>query len=209
MKFENIISTCHAKDLKVWKKASNNIVQFIKSENYTVIVPEKNLITFKENSPSQYKVINEEKYKSAFIDHLMSKSYKSKTNMNWYLQQFLKLSALEEISNDKFGLIWDADTVPLKKLIFENKNKLVFYRSTEFHKPYFENIETLLKLKKKNKFSFIAQCMPLKGSWFKKLIKLIEEKNKQKWQSAIIDNIKCINNVIFRDTYMYYPLKAL
>ena len=174
MKFENIISPCHKKHIKVWKKASKNIIQYIESENYTVIVHQKDLIIFKENSPAQYKVVSEEKYKPAFIDHLISKSYKSKTNINWYLQQFLKLSALEEISNDKFGLIWEADTVPLKKLTFENKNKIAFYKSTEFHKPYFENIETLLKLKKKNNFNLIFKCMPVKGSWFKKLIKLIQ-----------------------------------
>ena len=202
MKFENIISPCHEKHLSVWKKASKNIIKHIDSENYTVIVPEKDLIIFKKNSPSEYKVVSEEKYKPAFISNLISKSYKSKTNINWYLQQFLKLSALEEISNDKFGLIWEADTVPLKKLTFEKKNKIIFYKSTEFHKPYFENIETLLKIKKNNNHSFIAQCMPVKGSWFKDLIKFIEEKNKKKWQDAIIESIKFEQTTAFADYEM-------
>lgn len=190
MKFENIISVCHLKHLNVWKKTSINILKYIESENYTVIVPEKHLAIFKKNSPSIYKIISEEKYKPNFNAKLKSKSDKSKTNINWYFQQFLKLSALEEISSEKFGLIWDADTVPLKKLIFKKKNKILFYKSSEFHKPYFDNLETLLKFKKKNNHSFIAQCMPVKGSWFKELIKTIEDLSKKKWQDSIIENIK-------------------
>ena len=171
MKFENIISVCNIKHLSVWKKASINIIKYIESENYTVIVPQIHLAIFKKNSPSEYKIISEEKYKPSFNAKLESKSYKSKTNINWYFQQFLKLSALEEISSEKFGLIWDADSVPLKKLIFIKKNKVLFYKSSEFHKPYFDNLETLLKFKKKNNHSFIAQCMPVKGIWFKELLK--------------------------------------
>lgn len=190
MKFENIISVCHIKHLSVWKKASINIIKYIESENYTVIVPQIHLAIFKKNSPSEYKIISEEKYKPSFNAKLESKSYKSKTNINWYFQQFLKLSALEEISSEKFGLIWDADSVPLKKLIFIKKNKVLFYKSSEFHKPYFDNLETLLKFKKKNNHSFIAQCMPVKGIWFKELLKTIEDLNKKKWQDAIIESIK-------------------
>ena len=95
MKFENIISVCHIKHLSVWKKASINIIKYIESENYTVIVPQIHLAIFKKNSPSEYKIISEEKYKPSFNAKLESKSYKSKTNINWYFQQFLKLSALE------------------------------------------------------------------------------------------------------------------
>ena len=51
MKFENVISPCHGKHISVWKKASKNIIKFIDSENYTVIVPKKDLSLFKKNSP--------------------------------------------------------------------------------------------------------------------------------------------------------------
>jgi hypothetical protein len=38
MKFENIISLCQGKNISVWKQISKNIIKFIDSENYTVIV---------------------------------------------------------------------------------------------------------------------------------------------------------------------------
>ena len=189
MKFENVITPCHSKDIKVWKVASKNIIKFIDSEKYTVIVPKKDLSLFKKNSPAEYKILSEEFYTPKFINNLLDKTEKSKTKVSWYIQQFLKFSALEEISDDKFGLIWDADTIPLKKLTFEKNNKIAFYKGYEFHKPYFDHINNLLGLKKNNNFSYIAQCMPVKGKWFKELIKLIEIKNHKNWQNAIIETI--------------------
>lgn len=189
MKFENVITPCHSKDIKVWKVASKNIIKFIDSENYTVIVPKKDLSLFKKNSPSEYKILSEEIYTPKFINNLLDKSIKSKTKVSWYIQQFLKFSALEEISDDKFALIWDADTVPLKKLTFEKNNKIAFYKGYEFHKPYFDHINNLLGLKKNNNFSYIAQCMPVKGKWFKEFIKSIENKNHKNWQNAMIQTI--------------------
>jgi len=189
MKFENVISPCHYRDIGVWKQASKNIIKFIDSENYTVICPKKDLSLFKINSPSEYKILSEEVYTPKFMNNLLDKSLKSKTKVSWYVQQFLKLSALEEISDDKFGLIWEADTVPLKKLTFEKNNKIAFYKSNEFHKPYFDHISTLLGLKKNNNLSYIAQGMPVKGIWFKELIKSIEYINKKNWQDAIIETI--------------------
>jgi hypothetical protein len=202
MKFENVISPCHGEQISVWKKASKNIIKFIDSENYTVICPQKDLSLFKKNSPLEYKVLSEEVYTSNFINNLSDKSLKSKTKIGWYIQQFLKFNALEEISDDKFALIWEADTIPLKKLTFEKNNKTAFYKGNEFHKPYFDHISTLLGLKKNNNFSYIAQCMPVKGKWFKELIKSIENKNHKNWQDAIIETINFEEHNAFADYEM-------
>ena len=189
MKFNNIISFALSRDIEVWKVASKNIIKFIDSENYTVIVPKKDLSLFKKNSPAEYKILSEEFYIPKFINNLLDKSVKSKTKVGWYIQQFLKFSALEEISDDKVALIWDADTIPLKKLTFEKNNKIAFYKGYEFYKAYFDHISILLGLKKNNNFSYIAQCMPVKGKWFKELIKSIENKNHKNWVDAIIKTI--------------------
>jgi hypothetical protein len=130
---------------------------------------------------------------------LLDKYVKSNIKVGWYIQQFLKFSALEEISDDKFALIWEADTIPLKKLTFEKNNKTVFYKGNEFHKPYFDHISTLLGFKKNNNFSYIAQCMPVKGKWFKELIKSIENKNHKNWQDAIIETINFKENSAFSE----------
>ena len=199
MKFYNIINVCQSTDIEAWNVASKNIVKFIDSENYTVIVPKNDLNLFKKNSPLEYKVLSEEVYTPKFINNLLDKHVKSKTKVGWYIQQFLKFSALEEISDDKFALIWEADTIPLKKLTFEKNNKTAFYKGNEFHKPYFDHISTLLGLKKNNNFSYIAQCMPVKGKWFKELIKSIENKNHKNWQDAIIETINFEEHNAFSD----------
>jgi hypothetical protein len=93
----------------------------------------------------------------------------------WYLQQFLKINAMIDpvLKDNDFVLIWDADTVPLKKIIyFENTNnpKLQFYSGREYHIPYFITMKNIFNLERVGNFSFIAQNLPSKVAWVRKLI---------------------------------------
>jgi hypothetical protein len=55
----------------------------------------------------------------------------------WYIQQFLKMIYCR-LCRDKFYLIWDSDTIPIKKVkMFNNNGKPIFDVKTEYHKPYF------------------------------------------------------------------------
>ena len=57
----------------------------------------------------------------------------------WYFQQFLKM-AYALICEEPNYLIWDADTIPLKKYDTE---KLNFDVITEYRKAYFDTINKL------------------------------------------------------------------
>ena len=208
MQLNKVISVCAKRDIYVWQIASRNIIKKIKSEKYIVIVPESEIDIFRAVSPGEYDVISENKYTEKFYAGLLMRAESSSSSVGWYMQQFLKLSALAEIDNEQIALIWDADTVPLKEIQFEKNGKILFYKGNENHKPYFETIKKLLNLDKRNNYSFVAQCIPCKGRWIKALLNEIEEKGIA-WESAIINSIdftktSCFSEYETLGTYIEY-----
>lgn len=157
---DSIISACAIKDLEVWKQSSKRIVQFIPAKNYIVIVPETELDIFKQSSPANYSVINENDVSGALnltqIRDMLPNEFKFRAG--WYLQQILKIAVANNLDDKNgYSLIWDADTVPLKHINFlSDENKLKFFMGNEFHEPYFSTIKKLLGLEKLVEESFIA-----------------------------------------------------
>ncbi len=94
----------------------------------------------------------------------------------WYYQQFLKMQyALT--CGDEYYMTWDGDTIPCKKIkMFEAKTgKPYLDLKYEYHKEYFETLDTLLPgYKKLIKKSFISEHMLFKTEIMKQLISDIE-----------------------------------
>ena len=87
------------------------------------------------------------------------------SRFGWYLQQFLKLSALQKFNQEPV-IIWDADSVALNPIsFFRPDGGIEIYTSDEYHLPYFELIDRLLRMDKRVPFSFIAQCLPVPAGW--------------------------------------------
>lgn len=67
---------------------------------------------------------------------------------SWYYQQILKLSYVldEKYFSENNLVIWDADTIPIKKIkLFDKFNQPYIYGSGyEYHNPYFFTIKNLL-----------------------------------------------------------------
>ena len=113
--------------------------------------------------------------------------YGSEDRTGWYFHQFLKLG-YAFICNSEYYISWDADTLPLKPVsMFENGSP-VFDMKTEYHKPYFDTIQKLLKLDKENKDSFISEHMIFKTEFVKEMLQLLESSNKR-WFYSIIEAI--------------------
>ena len=192
---KNVISLCTAKEIEVWQINAVEILNNIKSDKYTLIVPNKDLSLFKKKTPKLYKIYSENKYISKSIKSLIRKKcINIQTNYTWYLQQFIKISALKNMKNEDVFLIWDSDTIPLKKIIFFEKKKYAFYKGSENHKPYFDLIEKIFKIKKKLTFSFIAQCLICKGIWVNTFFAHIRRDYKKSWQKVLINNINFNQN---------------
>jgi hypothetical protein len=186
--FDRVISVCSAKDLSVWGVTASQLKNFINAVEFVVIVPETDLEHFQSVTPDSIKVINEKKYTDQIHKLLKPKfNDQNKSRYGWYLQQFIKLIALSEAKSDETYLICDADTLPLKPLVFNSSNKLSYYKATEHHLPYFETIDRLLGLKKIVSHSFIAQCFPARGIWIQEFITFIETRKGLPWLEAIVE----------------------
>jgi len=191
MQISELISVCCLKDIETWEITSGFMVRNIAAKEYRVIVPDEEIEEFVKKSPAQFKVIGESRYTKQFRDQLLKLlPQDKKSQFGWYLQQFIKLLAIKDNEENAIVLIWDADTAPIKKLDFITPDgKLVYYKSTENHTPYFETIQKLTGLKKIVSFSFIAQCFPIKVSWLNELCLEMEEKFKKPWVEAVLSNI--------------------
>lgn len=184
------ISVCSAKDLSTWLVASKYIVENINSNEYIVVVPEVDVDIFKKYSPSKYQIINE----SILIGSL-SVDLKLKFNSDnlyrygWYLQQFIKLAALSMAQDNELFVIWDADTIPLKKINFTANGKVGYYYGIENHAPYFDLIYSMTGLAKIVNHSFIAQCFAIKGAWFKEFVEYLERRHNLSWTDVLMGYI--------------------
>jgi Family of unknown function (DUF6492) len=191
LQISQLISVCCLKDIEAWQITSNFMVRNIAANEYRVIVPDREIAEFQKKSPSQFKIIGESRYTDQFKDQLLNLlPQDKKSQFGWYLQQFIKLLAIKDNADDAIVLIWDADTAPINQLQFINpEGKLIYYKSTENHEPYFQTIRKLTGLNKIVSFSFIAQCFPVKVSWLNELCSELEAKFKMPWTDALLSQI--------------------
>ena len=187
---EKVISVCSKKDAEVWQICHKKVLSNIAANHYVVIVPEAEVPFFKSITLYPYEVISESIY-SSFLHNLRAHlPAKQLHQYGWYLQQLIKLAAVNEMGAEQIALIWDADTVPIKPLEFINSNnQLIYYQGVEHHQPYFDCIRRLTGLEKIVDFSFIAQCFPIKAGWLHKFFSDLENRHATSWDKAILGQI--------------------
>ena len=97
------------------------------------------------------------------------------TAINWYYQQFLKMSyAL--ICKSTYYLCWDSDTLPLRKIEMLCPNgKPYFDIKSEHNEVYFKTIERLFGFGKIIEKSFVSELMLFKVDLMKEMISEIEQ----------------------------------
>ena len=193
--FSKIVSVCCKKDLKTWKISSRNIVRFIESSEYFVIVPDLEVDDFKQASPEIYQVLPESNvigtYDLNYFKSIIPEVFSARAG--WYLQQFIKIEFLRKLNNENC-LIWDADTVPLKKINFIDLNgNFLFFKGIDkpkFHQPYFDLIKELLGMDRLHEESFISQCFPVNSIWVQEFCAEIQERNNTNfWIDAVMSKI--------------------
>ena len=107
----------------------------------------------------------------------------------WYLQQFLKIAVAEHPIAEPRYLIWDADTVPYRRLrFFDDQERLVFTEGPEFHEPYFATNDALIGVDRRRdglRFSAISQHMPVYRDLMVSLLGRIGRLNGADWLSVV------------------------
>lgn len=185
----DVVISVGTKDCLFVKKTIKYIYENLESNRIYLITDYRNSFFFPKRFLSKYNVfvIDED----SLIPGLSFNKVKSvmKNHFNdeikiygWYFQQFLKMGfSMSKYANEKY-LIWDADTIPLKKLSFEEDDKYVFTIKTEYHKPYFETLNKILGLEKTVDYSYIAEHMLID---VKIMQELISEINKKEMKGSI------------------------
>jgi len=185
---QNILYICQvslARDIPIIKENYNNFKKLYESIKIFIICPQNEIELFKKevNFP-EIEIINEksiisfETFINIFENLSFSVNYKKqfKTRLGWYYQQILKISfVLNFLSkNKKDIIIWDADTIILKKINFFKNMKSVKYGTFfEYHKPYFQTNEYILKAQPKYFISFLTQFIAISRLEFNFIVEKI------------------------------------
>lgn len=130
----------------------------------------------------------------------------------WFLQQFLKLGfCFSDLCDTEYYLTWDADTLPLRKINFFDKNgSPIFTKKKEYNQAYFDTLSKLLTLPKIADFSYIAEHMVFSKYILKEMLSEIEnsEVEGDVWYEKIVKATDSseINSFSEFETYGNYCL---
>ena len=157
-----VVTVCHRRDLWIWRYSQHLIPINLEGSKYTIIVDDNDLSLFKLFTTSlSWQIIPA----STVLDLDFSRSLRMRLkqadrslNPGWYWQQFLKIQFIMQQKNS-LCVVWDADTIPLKKVQFPSDISGFYQPTTEYHKPYWSLNSSLLgqEYGKYPGFSFISQ----------------------------------------------------
>lgn len=190
-KIDILISVCSAKDIDTWKFSAPEVVKRIPASQYVIYVPDEEVKKFRSVAPDDFIVVAESTIVHGIKQRLLD-VMQNKERVGWYLQQFIKLAALRQNSDNERLLLWDADTVPFRDLEFFQVEGLVqFFYGVEHHTPYFSQIKRVFKFERWSDKSFIAQCLPAKGAWLSRFFCDLDRLAGpgKDWRDVLIDSI--------------------
>jgi hypothetical protein len=186
-----IVVPCRSRDLLIFRKVVPNIIKFIDVNKFVIICPYKDIRKFKSCLGNNFEFIAE--------DDLIPEVTKKKLlglkiiefpqAVGWYYQQFLKMHYSFVNPSEEYYLIWDSDTIPLRKMkLFTEDGKIIMTKADEFHKPYFETYYNLLGQQAQREFSMIAQHMMVNKSRMREMISQFADPN-YPWPLTVLDKL--------------------
>ena len=169
------------RDLPLLRLALEGLRKHAKGlQNVYVVTSDQNLELFRRELPDSVILLDEEEVIPGMtLEELRQYPLPFfPGGAGWYFQQFLKLHVAAEISSTEYCLVWDADTIPLRKIdFFDETGKTFFTKATECHQPYFRTFERLFGFEADREFSFISQHIMLKRDFLREMIDAIHNKN--------------------------------
>ena len=168
----NICQVSLSRDIPLILDNYYSFKKFYKKFKIFIICPIKEIDEFKKklnfkefHFTSEDTVISFKEFNDIFEKLSVNLDFKGefKTRLSWYYQQILKLSFIVDFVSVKKEniIIWDADTIILKKINFFDNNYSIKYGTLfEFHKPYFKTNEGMIG---KNPDYFISSLVQFIG----------------------------------------------
>ena len=149
-----------ANNIQIIKENYKNFTKIYQNLLFFIICPKDDFRLFRKNfSQKNIKIINEDsllkfkKFEKIYSN--LSQKHKNKkefqVRIKWYYQQILKISFLltNPYCKKNNVVLWDADTIILKKIdFFKSSKKSINYGNVfEYHHPYFTIASKILKIK--------------------------------------------------------------
>jgi hypothetical protein len=191
LKPDLVVSVAEISCLEAWKLTGPQLLALVPASEYWLIVPDDQLQQFVDNSPVEYTIFPESVFTQDFSEKFnRCDGAVMPGRKGWYLQQLIKLAALRKSSHLDRIVIWDADTIPLREIsFFDTQGNCRYFFGSEYHLPYFKNIDRLMGLDKAHPDSFIAQNFPITGKQIESFFSFIEKRHSANWWDAVIDSI--------------------
>ena len=184
----NICQVSLERDIPIILENFYSFKKIYKSFRIFIICPASEINVFKKKlNYDEFKFINEndlisiQEFKAIYEDLSVLNKHQEllKNRLSWYYQQVLKLSFTVQFveRNRENILIWDADTLILKKIeFFKNEKSIPYGTLFEFHKHYFKTNNSIIGELPKYFISSLVQFVALSVSehyfFCKNIIKL-------------------------------------
>ena len=199
----NICQVSLARDIPIILMNFKNLKKIYTNFKIYIVCPSKEMKNFKKRLSfkefifiSEDKILSFKKFKSIFNKLCQGSEYKKNfsNRLNWYYQQVLKISFIVSFvqKNKKNMIIWDSDTIILKKINFFQGNHSIKYATLfEFHKPYFQTNKNIIGKLPNYFISSLIQFSSLTIDECKFLMKLLTKKRKMinkfsEWVTTLI-----------------------
>jgi hypothetical protein len=205
------------------KENYENFKKIYNAVKIYVVCPKSQIKKFQDKlNFKEIKIINEDQilsfrdFKKIFFQISGKISYQKKFNirLKWYYQQILKiLFAFKFIEKNKKLIIWDADTIILKKIDFYNKSSSISYGNFfEYNEAYYKTNKQILRIFPKYYISFLNQFISINKKDNQFLMKNIfknktwKKNLKKKTAKIILQNIFKAHNEYRGSMFSEYEL---
>ena len=150
----NVCQVTLVRDLPIIKENIAEFNKYYSNLNFFIICPSKETESFLKIKEKNIKIINEESiisfedFKNYFLNNLKTTTYfqEIQSRLSWYYQQVLKISFIIDFvkNNNERMIIWDSDTIILKKIDFFERDFSIKYATiNEFFKAYYLTNKTI------------------------------------------------------------------
>ena len=200
----DIVAACRSADLGILVLALEGLRRFVPFRKLHVITAHRNFARFKRVLGDDVEFLDEE----SLIPGMTLAELKKlplpgfPRAAGWYFQQLLKLAFCFQKVEEDYFLIWDADTVPLRRLeFFDESGRMFFTMAKEEHGPYFDTYRKLLREEPHREFSFISQNMIVQKSIVREMLAKIEANfpGNDSWAWKIMRHLEGTSSNLFSE----------
>lgn len=179
----DIVMCMHPEHKDIAVKTIKSLHFFLGSRKIFVITSEEAFNNLKEKVENSVPLhfLDENELIDGFdlteIKKIMFDELGTEGRANWYFQQFLKMAAAQHPEIEGHYLIWDSDTLLLRKIeFFDDAGNIFFNPIKNTSQSYFDLIRNALGIERQVEYSFINEHLMIRKDYMLELIDALEKR---------------------------------